>query len=73
MAILSIVRDYGTNPSIVRMTTNDSYATMTAAGYLASQMADFNAINGGAFQFNASDMILCYYPGGFQFFILKYG
>ena len=71
MAILSIKRDYGVSPSIVRMTTSDSYATMIAAGYLSSQMAAFNAINSGAFEFVPSDMILCYYPAGFQFFTLN--
>jgi hypothetical protein len=71
MAILSIKRDYGVNPSIVRMTTNDSYSTMTTAGYLTAQLPAFEQINGGAFQFVDSDMILCYYPAGFQFFTLN--
>jgi hypothetical protein len=71
MAILSIKRDYGVNPSIVRMTTSDDYATMTASGYLSSQMPAFNSINGGAFDFNASDMILCYYPAGWAWFTLN--
>lgn len=71
MSILSIVRDYGTNPSIVRMTTDDSYTTMTTAGYLTSQMPAFNQVNSGPFQFADTDMVLCYYPGGFQFFTLN--
>lgn len=71
MAILSIKRDYGVNPSIVRMTTDDSYSAMTTAGYLTAQLPAFEQINGGAFQFIDSDMILCYYPAGFQFFTLN--
>lgn len=70
MSILSIVRDYGTNPAIVRMQTDDAYNTMVTPGYLTSQMADFNKINGGAFQWASTDMILCYYLGNWQFFIL---
>lgn len=70
MSILSLVRDYGTNPAIVRMQTNDNYVTMTAPGYITSQMADFNKINGGPFQWSPTDMILCYYLGNWQFFIL---
>ncbi len=71
MSIDGLVRDYGVNPSIVRMLSSDSYATITSAGYLKSRMADFNRINGGAFQWNSSDMILCYYLTGWQFFTLN--
>ena len=60
MSILSVARDYGVSPSIVRMTTNDSVAVMTAPGYLDAHMADFNRINNGFFEFSPSDILLCY-------------
>jgi hypothetical protein len=34
-------------------------------------MSAFEHINGGTFQFIDSDMVLCYYPAGFQFFTLN--
>ncbi len=71
MSILNLVRDYGVNPAIVRMTSDDSYADITSAGYLTSQMADFNKINGGAFQWTPSDIVLCYYYTGWQFFTVS--
>ena len=71
MAIVSLVRDYGVNPCIVRMQSDDSYATITAPGYLTSHMADFNRINGGAFQWSSSDIVLCYYLTGWSFFTLS--
>jgi len=63
MAILNISRDYGSNPSIVRMVTDDSYATMTAAGYLTAQQANIEALNVGAFEWRANDVILASYTG----------
>lgn len=71
MAIVSLARDYGVNPCIVRMQSDDSYATITAPGYLTSHMADFNRINGGAFQWSSSDIVLCYYLTGWSFFTLS--
>lgn len=70
MSITNLVRDYGVNPAIVRMTSTDSYDEITTAGYLTHQMADFNKINGGAFQWSSSDVVLCYYITGWQFFTL---
>ena len=71
MSILSIVRDYGVKPCIVRMLTNDTYATMTTAGYLNDQMAAYNVINGGAFQWDITDVILADYANGQDLFVLS--
>jgi len=61
MAIIGISRDYGVNPSIVRIITTDNLGTITATNYLYDQRFNIASINGGAFQFTASDMVLVYY------------
>lgn len=71
MAITSIDRDYGVSPSIVRLTTTDNYATITASGYLTAQEVNIFNINGGAFGFIASDLVCCYYNNGHAFFSLS--
>ena len=47
-------------PSIVRMVTTDNYATVTATGYITSQLANIQAINGGPFEWTYSDFVLCW-------------
>ena len=71
MAITNLVRDYGVEPCIVRMMTTDDYATISAAGYLDTQMAAFNRINGGAFQWTETDVVLANYNGGWAFFTIS--
>lgn len=71
MAITSIDRDYGVSPSIVRLSTTDNYAAITASDYLTSQFVNIFNINGGVFGFLASDLICCYYNGGHAFFSLS--
>ena len=71
MAILSLARDYGVNPCIVRMTTDNDYATITTAGYLSTQMAAYNHINGGLFQWVTTDMVLAYFNGTWGFFTIS--
>lgn len=71
MAIINLVRDYGVEPCIVRMMTTDDYATISAAGYLDTQMAAFNRINGGAFQWAETDVVLANYNGGWAFFTIS--
>jgi hypothetical protein len=68
MAILTIQRDWGVGPSIVRVTTSDNYATITAAGYLLAQASVVNSINFGAFQWSPTDYVLISYLGGEGFF-----
>lgn len=68
MSIVSLVRDYGVKPCIVRMLTTDNFSTITANGYLNTQTASFNSINGGAFQWVSTDIVLIDYSGGQGFF-----
>ncbi len=59
MAITSIVRDWGTHPAIVRITVqNESYATVSTAGYLTAQLANIESINAGPFEWENSDFVL---------------
>jgi hypothetical protein len=79
MGIIVLSRDYGNNPSIVRMVSTDDFATISAAGYLDAQLENIIAINGGPFQWQPSDFILCYFDvsppyftgGAFSFFSLS--
>lgn len=61
MAITSIKRDYGVSPCIVRITTTDNYAAITASGYIDAQLANIQAANFGDFEWTLSDTVLCYY------------
>ena len=64
MPITSISRDWGPNPCIVRVVTTDTYATITANGYLTAQAANINSLNFGAFQWSSTDYVLISYAGG---------
>lgn len=68
MAITSISRDWGYNPSIVRIMTSDSSATITTAGYLDDQADNIAALNAGPFQWQDSDLVLINYSSGWGFF-----
>lgn len=72
MAITQIQRDWGSNPCIVRIVTTDSLATITTSGYLTAQATAINAINFGAFQWQANDIALIAYNGGSAFFDVDY-
>lgn len=64
MSILAIQRDWGADPSIVRIVTNDTYLTITTPGYLTAQAANIAAIqNTGSvgFQWVADDVVLIAY------------
>ena len=63
MGITSITRDYGPDPSIVRIVTTDNYATITAAGYLFAQKPYIEGVNLGEFQWADDDLILVNYAG----------
>jgi len=54
------------------MITTDNYATISAEGYLLTQMPAFERINGGAFQWTDSDVILADYDGGWAFFTISH-
>ncbi len=63
MAILTISRDWGVDPSLVRITTDDDLATMTAAGYLTDEADNIEALQNGAFEWLDNDSILIAYTG----------
>jgi hypothetical protein len=70
MAILSIQRDWGVSPSIVRITTDDSLATITTAGYLTGTAvaASIEALQNGSFEWVEGDLVAIVYDGGEGFF-----
>lgn len=68
MAITAISRDWGIDPSIVRVVTTDTLATITATGYLTAQAANIQTLNNGPFQWQSDDYILIAYNGGEGFF-----
>lgn len=72
MPITALSTDWGTFPRIVRVTTTDNLATITATGYLNTQVAAIQAINHGAFQWTPEDSCLIYYNGGDGFFNVDY-
>lgn len=69
MAILTITRDWGPNPAIVRIVTNDALGVITANGYLTAQASVINTLNFGAFQWSPTDYVLIAYNGGEGFFL----
>lgn len=71
MPITSIDRDYGVDPSIVRILTTDNLATITTSGYLTTQLPYIQQINGGAFEFVASDLVCIYFDSTHGFFELS--
>jgi hypothetical protein len=68
MPIIAISRDWGTSPSIVRIECTDSFAEITALGYLKSQASTINILNKGAFQWAPSDLVAIDYLDGEGFF-----
>lgn len=68
MAITSIMRDWGVNPSIVRITTSDDLAVITAAGYLTDQVDIISALNNGPFEWLDGDFVAIDYGDGQGFF-----
>jgi hypothetical protein len=69
MAILTISRDWGVEPCIVRITTSDNLATITTAGYLTNQALIIEALQNGDFEWLPTDVVLIVYNGGEGFFV----
>lgn len=69
MAITNISRDYGVDPSIVRIITTDNLAAITTAGYLIAQDKIIQALINGVFQWTPTDYVLIFYNGGEGFFL----
>jgi hypothetical protein len=66
MGIISIKRDYGVFPSLVRIETTDNLATVNAAGYISSQNENILAINYGEFNWYPADVVLVVASDGSQ-------
>lgn len=73
MAITSIKRDWGVNPSIVRITSTDTLAAVGTVGYLTAQLDNVVALNAGAFDWVDSDMALVVASNGWGFFTVASG
>lgn len=68
MAITAISRDWGSDPSIVRITDSANLAAITTVGYLATQEDNIAALQNGSFEWLTTDEILIYYSNGQGFF-----
>jgi len=68
MAITSITRDWGVDPSIVRIVSTDTLAQVGTAGYLTAQAANIAYVNSGAFEWNVDDFVLVKASDGWDFF-----
>ncbi len=68
MAVTSIQRDTNNNVSLVRIITTDNIATVGGVGYIAAQQNNINALNGGAWDWFLTDMILVAASDGNAFF-----
>ncbi len=72
MAILAISRDWGSDPSLVRINASTSTLTQVGtSGYLTAQASNIAALNAGPFEWQASDMVLVYASDGWGFFTLS--
>jgi hypothetical protein len=67
-AITAISRDWGIDPSIVRVVTTDTLSTIIASGYLTAQAANIELLQNGDFQWVPDDYVLIAYSGGEGFF-----
>ena len=63
--IKHLVRDWGVQPAIVRMSSTDTYAAISAPGYITAQQANIIAANNGNFEWDLSDTILVWYQNEF--------
>jgi hypothetical protein len=68
MAITAISRDQGINVSIVRVTSSDTLAELSAVGYVTTQIDAIKALNSGTWEWQASDAIMAYCSDGHGIF-----
>lgn len=66
--ITSIVRDWGVGPSIVRITSEDTLATVAGANYITNQADNIEAYNVGEFTWVLGDLVAVAASDGSQFF-----
>ena len=68
MAITSISRDWGSEPSIVRVTATNTLAEITTTDYLLAQADNIEALNNGEFEWLEGDLVAINYSNGEGFF-----
>lgn len=68
MSITNISFDWGVDPTMVRITTTDSLATITTTGYWTTQADTIDSLNHGAFVFPEGCLIAINYSNGEGFF-----
>lgn len=73
MAITSIKRDWGVDPSIVRITATNTLAQVGTTGYLLTEEDNIIALNAGPFEWAVTDMVLVYASDGWGFFTIDPG
>lgn len=71
MPITSISRDWGVSPAIVRMSSTDTLAQVSAADYLITEETTISQLNNGEFEWVASDMVAVYAADGFGMFYIS--
>lgn len=64
MAITAISRDWGIDPSIVRVVSSDNLTAITTADYLLDEAANIEALNNGEFEWLDTDGVYIYYSNG---------
>jgi hypothetical protein len=64
MAITAISSDMAQSPRTVRITTTNTLAEITAAGYITSESANIEALNAGPFTFEEGDLALINFSDG---------
>lgn len=73
MSITSISYDWGVEPTIIRVTTTSSLATITTSGFwtLVATVAAVETLNNGAFEVPEGSLFLINYSNGEGFFTLN--
>ena len=72
MSGISVIsRDYGIVPSIVRVLTSDTLATVSGGSYILNQAANISAANEGAFTWLSNDSVLVNASDGSAFYTIS--
>lgn len=73
MAVLAISYDWGVEPTIIRMTTDNTAAQMTTSGYWTSEdvTSSIEELNNGSFDVPEGSVFLINYSDGEGFFTLN--
>ena len=68
MPIITISRDWGVVPSLVRITATDDLTTITTPNYLLTQDSAIRSLNNGEFEWLDNDGVVISYLGGINTF-----